>query len=299
MNKKLLTLVLFAAMPLVACGNDNSGTQGGGGGGGGGGGDVDTIVKFNMSELLVDQEELSNKTVEKSGVQIKFAKGTGTSAPKYYAESEQVPYSAARLYASNTMTFTASTTMKEVKITCGLYESKDGSFTTDVGTIKANSDKSVETWTGSNETFTLTVAEKQRRVVTVEVTLGKGQGGGGGGGGGGGETATLESVANKLKTLWAKYEPDLDHDTDEMGEYYNVYFFVEGDYKETEASTKKLLLLGTSLLTSEFELLSEAYWDDDYAMLDELYMVGEDIIVEIDAYADVEYGGGWVDCYVY
>ncbi|MCQ2802321.1 MAG: hypothetical protein MJ225_01385 [Bacilli bacterium] len=298
MNKKLLTLVLFAAMPLVACGNDNPGTQGGGGGGGGGGGDADIKVTFNMSQLLVDQEDLSSKTIEQSGVQIKFAKGTGTSAPKYYAESDQVPYSAARLYASNTMTFTASTTMKEVKITCGLWDNKDGSFTASTGTIQANADKSVETWTGSNETFTLTVAEKQRRVVTVEVTLGKGQGGGGGGGGGG-ETVTLQSVANKLKSLWSKYSPDLDHDTDEYGEFYNVYFFVEGDYRETEASTQTLLSLGTSLLTDEFELVYEAEWDSDWLMLDAYYMVGEEIIVEIQAYADTESGGGWVDSWIY
>lgn len=295
MNKKLLTLILFAAMPLVACGNDSA-TNGQGGQGQGG---LDTVVTFDTSMFFEDQEDLNGTDIEVNGVKLAFSKASGQSSPKYFGvPGTEEQYASARLYANNTLTVSSNTTFKNIKISCRLYSNKDGLFTASTGTITANDDRSVETWTGSTTSLVLTVSELQRRVYEVEVTLGAGGQGGQGQGGqgqGGGTTYTMQSVAQKLVTIYSAYTPECEQDSDDYGDFYNVYFFPSGSYSDSESSMLSLMNTMTAKLTSEFKLDESATWDDDWGIAVAYYTV-ENIIVEMQTYYS---DGAVVDIYVY
>lgn len=79
-----------------------------------GGGDpvvVGNTVKYDLTNLNFENAaSLDGQTVEIGGVKFTFAKGEGKTAPAYYTGA----YAAARIYASNTLSIVAPSTMKNI-----------------------------------------------------------------------------------------------------------------------------------------------------------------------------------------
>lgn len=99
-------------------------------------------------------------TVNGTNATLTFDKGTNSNAPKYYTSG-----TALRMYGGNTMTVTATKTIKKIELTFG---SSDGSntITTDVDTYSDG------TWLGSAKSVTFTIGGStgNRRLSSVKIT---------------------------------------------------------------------------------------------------------------------------------
>lgn len=124
---------------------------------------------------------ISDTAQTKSGITIKIAKGTGTSAPQWNTTSSHL-----RIYTSNTITISGSGITK-VELSCGMTRSdKDyATLTADKGNLVSGGastgvgDFKTDTWTGDENNVVFTMGTGQRAINQIAVTLG-GTGGGGG-----------------------------------------------------------------------------------------------------------------------
>ena len=111
---------------------------------------------------LTDTEVIPETKVE--GLTFSFASGTNTNAPKYYANG-----SAARIYASNSMTISASAPITKIEFTFNgnNYALASNGFEVSDGEYAL----ATKTWTGSAESITFTnTSTKQWRITSMKVT---------------------------------------------------------------------------------------------------------------------------------
>ena len=111
---------------------------------------------------LTDTEAIPETEV--GGLTFSFASGNNANAPKYYANG-----SAARIYAGNSMTISASAPISEIvfNFAGSKYEIKSGGFAVSDGTYAL----ATKTWTGSAESITFTnTSASQWRIVSMTVT---------------------------------------------------------------------------------------------------------------------------------
>ena len=124
-----------------------------------------------------------DKSVTVGEVTFSFAKSTGSTAPAYYKNGNDI-----RLYASNVMTVTAAEGYKVDKLEFTLSDvSRLATNAVSSGTLTVSATDATATWEGSASSLTLTVGEKadlssdpskagQFRFSAVTVTYSEGEG---------------------------------------------------------------------------------------------------------------------------
>lgn len=118
----------------------------------------DTIVWAN-----VFSEDTLLNTYSTSNVKLTFAKGKGSTDPKYYTNGKN-----ARLYSGNTLTIEGKgITSIAINLDPKTQTDKIGYFVADVGNLNTSSDKFSATWSGDADKVVLTVAEKQCRILDM------------------------------------------------------------------------------------------------------------------------------------
>lgn len=106
----------------------------------------------------VNAEEVENVTLD-DGTTISFSIGEGTTTPKFYTGTKGV-----RLYALNTMAFSASKKIAKIVLTCDIYNN-----TNQVGNPQLYTEINGNTWTLVND-WTENKGGTQLRVQTIEIT---------------------------------------------------------------------------------------------------------------------------------
>lgn len=118
-------------------------------------------VKLTVDDLgLADKSDAAGTYSFSDGTTLTIAQGDGTNAPKYYAASKGF-----RIYAANTLTFSASKKIAKIVMTCDNYNSKD-----QVGNSTATVAFDGTTATYCNYNNGQTSGGTQLRVQTITIT---------------------------------------------------------------------------------------------------------------------------------
>ena len=126
----------------------------------GDGGSSSTVSYSASAQSYGNASVPSNKTI--SGVTFAYAKGDGSNDPKYYDSGTSV-----RMYANNTLTISASSSISAITFTFGGTTS--AGLTASVGTYSSGS------WSGSASSFTFTAGSSgQQYIQGISVTVGGG-----------------------------------------------------------------------------------------------------------------------------
>lgn len=119
------------------------------------------VYTITFSELYTEDTELTTATAEP--ISVTFAKGSGSSAPKYYANG-----TSARVYAGNTFKVSAAD-KTIVGIELIIVGGNENAITTDKESFDGTS-----TWTGSEKEVTFTIGggtSGHRRIGSINVTV--------------------------------------------------------------------------------------------------------------------------------
>ena len=126
----------------------------------GDGGSSSTVSYSASAQSYGNASVPSNKTI--SGVTFAYAKGDGSNDPKYYDSGTSV-----RMYANNTLTISASSSISAITFTFGGTTS--AGLTASVGTYSSGS------WSGSASSITFTAGSSgQQYIQGISVTVGGG-----------------------------------------------------------------------------------------------------------------------------
>lgn len=126
----------------------------------GDGGNSSTVSYSASAQSYGNASVPSNKTI--SGVTFAYAKGDGSNDPKYYDSGTSV-----RMYANNTLTISASSSISAITFTFGGTTS--AGLTASVGTYSSGS------WSGSASSITFTAGSSgQQYIQGISVTVGGG-----------------------------------------------------------------------------------------------------------------------------
>ena len=122
-------------------------------------------ASITFSEKYSENTVLTDEVIKiNDDVTVTFAKGTGSTAPQYYANGTAV-----RWYAGNTMTLSSSQNITKVEITFGTSDGTN-EISANTGTFES------PVWTGSAQSVIFTVAgtSGNRRIAGLTVTYGEG-----------------------------------------------------------------------------------------------------------------------------
>lgn len=258
---KLLSLAMLFALPLAACGGNESGNgsgsgesesgesgggqeEGGGSGGGSGGGQEEggggsggggQSSDVQSVKITFGSEEDTSGSID--GVSWASDKNGGASAPVVKVDSEHG--NDLRLYAKNTFTLSASSNITKAVFEIsykGLQRQADVSCSS--GSMDYDMDAAEVTWSGSAKSITFTVGDKathgtdgsskagQFDFYSISVSVGGSGGGsesGGSSGGGGEDLSAVEEVAAYMAEACTG---DADaYEWDDEYECYSIYYF--------------------------------------------------------------------------
>ena len=233
---------------------------------------ADTTVTIDFSaQGYTNAQDFDGQTVTIDGISLSFAKGTGSTTPKYYTSGTSM-----RLYAGNTMTVSASNTITSIAFTYS-----QNAWTSDCITVGSYDNGA---WTGNASSIVFTNSTgAQVRIKTMVVTVAEGE--------------VLPTCATPTFTPagGATFEDELDVTINCATEGATITYTVNDDVFEGTAPVT-ITLTETSAITAIASM--DGYNDSPVATANftklEPYTVGN--VVEFAALTDTVEGGttaGW------